>query len=90
MKITNRQNVYIALAGLLMLIGWFYWFQWRPSEIRKNCFKEVYSENTNLEWAKGKEWKPYKTGEWGWLFPYWELETYTDIYKGCLLYNGLK
>lgn len=86
----NFNKKTIAAIIILLLISWFYWFQLRPSEIRKNCFKEVYSENTNLEWAKGKEWKYYKGGKYGWLFPYWELETLEDSYNGCLIYNGLK
>lgn len=28
--------VFIGIA-LLVIAGWFYWFQWRPSEIRKYC-----------------------------------------------------
>ena len=26
---------------LLLLAGTFYWFAWRPSNIRKNCYKEA-------------------------------------------------
>jgi len=25
----------------LLFIGWFYWFQWRPTRIRSYCAKEV-------------------------------------------------
>lgn len=28
---------YLIITIVLLLIGWFYWFQWRPSEIKKNC-----------------------------------------------------
>lgn len=85
----NKQKLYMAI-GLLILTGWFYWFQWRPSEIRKQCFREVYSENTNTEWAEGKEWMYYKNDKWAWLYPYWHAQSESDIYRGCLLYNGLK
>lgn len=30
----------IILIGSL-IVGWFYWFQWRPAEIRKLCLEEV-------------------------------------------------
>ena len=26
---------------LIIIGGAFYWFQWRPSQIRKECFQEV-------------------------------------------------
>lgn len=76
----------IIISGAFL----FYWFQIRPSEIGKECFKEVYSENTNLEWAEGKEWMYYHKGKYGWLYPYWRLQTEADTYKGCLIFRGLK
>lgn len=90
MKHGTGQVSYVVLAVLLIL-GLFYWFQYRPSEIRKACYREVYSNNTNLEWAEGKEWAYYKDGKWGWLFPYWQARSSEeDIYRGCLLFNGIK
>ena len=88
-----KNNFLIILLGLVLILGLFYWFQIRPTEIRKECFGEVYSENTNLEWAEGKEWMYYpngKRGEYGWLYPYWRLRTSKDIYTGCLIFKGLK
>ncbi|MCX6793552.1 MAG: hypothetical protein NTY06_00415 [Candidatus Gottesmanbacteria bacterium] len=90
MILEKPQKFFLSFAVLLVVAGWFYWFQWKPSEIRKNCFKEIYSEKTNLEWAKGKEWMYYRDRKWGWLFPYWGIGTDADIYRGCLIYNGLK
>ena len=29
------------LSVLLLLAGWFYWFQWRPNDIRKSCYQEL-------------------------------------------------
>lgn len=83
------KKIYILLIFFL-LFGLFYWFQWRPSEIRKQCFKEVYSENINLEWAEGKEWMYYESGKFGWLYPYWRLQSKADTFKGCLLFRGLR
>lgn len=31
------KNITLISLGLLLLIGWFYWFQWRPSSIRQRC-----------------------------------------------------
>jgi hypothetical protein len=41
---------YFALIAVLVL-GTFYWFQWRPSEIRKKCLKiskEVYGQAVDV------------------------------------------
>lgn len=75
---------------IIIFAGLFYWFQWRPSQIRKKCFSEVYSESTDLQWAIGKEWMYYKGFTYGWLYPYWRLNTAEATYKGCLIFNGLK
>jgi len=34
MKI-NKGLIFVLVA--LLLAGWFYWFQWRPTNIRANC-----------------------------------------------------
>ncbi|MFH1792674.1 MAG: hypothetical protein ABH819_03485 [Patescibacteria group bacterium] len=90
----NKRMVLFVLFFLLLLIFLFYWFQWRPSQIRKECFREVYSNNTNLDWVEGKEWMPYKFEgfhyKYGWLYPYWRLRKQEDVYKGCLIFRGLK
>ena len=44
-KENKRKTIYILL-GLLLLAGWFYWFQWRPSQIRKRCEWSIFSEET--------------------------------------------
>ena len=35
---TKRIVIFVAL---LFLAGWFYWFQYRPSEIRSHCHNKV-------------------------------------------------
>lgn len=32
-----------AIFFLLIILGWFYWFQWRPSEARKYCANKILS-----------------------------------------------
>lgn len=35
----NKKTIVISLTLLvLILAGIFYWFEWRPSQIRKNCY----------------------------------------------------
>lgn len=37
----------IALIGIGLLSGWFYWFEWRPSRIRAFCSKEAVKSVTD-------------------------------------------
>jgi hypothetical protein len=47
-----KKNYWIIILVLsLFLAGWFYWYQWRPSQIIKVCERE--SENLSLEDIKG-------------------------------------
>jgi len=32
-----------ALLAAIVGLGWFYWYQWRPSQIRKTCTEEAAS-----------------------------------------------
>jgi hypothetical protein len=34
-----KKTLPIAIALLIIAGGTFYWFQWRPSEARKDCFE---------------------------------------------------
>lgn len=51
--------VYLAVAVALIL-GWFYWYEYRPSEIRKFCamnlIAETYENNSNTEKFDIKRW----------------------------------
>ena len=74
-----------AIIITLIVAGWFYWFQWRPAEIRKECYQKTFSEVSrevkenkkgNKEWAEGKEWMvrpntPWfpNSKQWGWWYP---------------------
>ena len=84
------KKIVFILAIVGIVLGWFYWFQWRPMKIRQNCFKDVYSDYPGkLEWAEGKEWMFYSGRTWGWLYPYWRIRDKADIYKGCLTFFGV-
>lgn len=42
MPIMSLVNKILAIFLFVALVaGWFYWFQWRPTEIRRNCAKDV-------------------------------------------------
>lgn len=40
------KKVLIVLIVILLFGGLFYWFQWRPNEIRKNCEWAVFSKES--------------------------------------------
>ena len=48
------KKVLVILMGILLFGGLFYWFQWRPSEIRKECDQIAWSRlkeyNETLDW----------------------------------------
>lgn len=27
----------LILVGLVLVVGWFYWYEWRPAKIRQDC-----------------------------------------------------
>lgn len=33
----NQSALVIAAVILILVFGWFYWYEWRPSQIRKEC-----------------------------------------------------
>lgn len=39
-----QKRMYLYAVIALLLFGWFYWFQWRPAEIKKSCSKQAYED----------------------------------------------
>ena len=76
-----KKFIILVVLGILILAGWFYWFQWRPSQIVKSCFKRAVEKadvdcknvNTGREHG-GYEKCIYEVGE----------------YSFCLKAKGLK
>ena len=56
MKIIKEYKI-IIIIGLVLFVSVFYWFQIRPSNIRKNCIKEINYANLGAQYVQGK----YKT-----------------------------
>lgn len=40
----NKKALMITSIVLIVLFFGFYWFQWRPNEIRRNCEFEIFSK----------------------------------------------
>ena len=38
----KNKNILYLLIALILIGGWFYWFQIRPSNIRKRCYIEAF------------------------------------------------
>lgn len=78
MKLSTTLLSVLFLTVLVIsgIAGWFYWFQWRPAEIRKECaeVKEKYTEE-----IKGRGYSITKS------VPAIELK-----YETCLNEKGLK
>lgn len=68
-----RTITVISLIGVGILL--FYWFQWRPTEIRKSC--HVYAVEKALE-DSGSSDKKFRD------------EDYNFRFKYCLQRDGLK
>ena len=49
----NKKIIIISTIGIIILVGLFYWFEIRPSEIRKICNNESIekSKTTPNNWS---------------------------------------
>lgn len=97
-------TIAVFIFLFLLLAGCFYWFQWRPVSIRKNCYKESYAKyeewrnlnksNDKNEWKQGKEWinnpENNNNSDWGWWYPTGGSFADDLVYADCLLKHGLK
>ena len=68
---------FITIILLLVIFFAFYWYEWRPSQIRKECYYKVYDKALNLS-AFGEE--AVKSREQENKFKY----------KNCLIEKGLE
>src|SRR3990167_9246332 len=89
---------------LVLIAGWFYWFQYRPTEVQEKCYKESFgkvkrwveeNEKGNYDWAPGKEWHALEkgneySGKWGWKYTIPDSKTVEHWFAGCLIENGIK
>ncbi|MCK4797620.1 MAG: hypothetical protein KAT05_09575 [Spirochaetes bacterium] len=48
MKKIIKEN-WFKIVVLLILVGLFYWYEYRPSEIKKQCNKESVEKAKNIE-----------------------------------------
>ena len=101
----NKKKVLLIILGLLLLAGWFYWFEYRPVKIRSYCHSQVggkptlTAEKSNLI---DKYYPPEESNEQKGKSLYERLvapsdkpirvspEEYKFLYDSCLHEKGLK
>lgn len=58
--VKNWKFLLTFVSLLVLVVGWFYWFELRPSNIKSECHKTVFSKfepnKTELENIKNKNW----------------------------------
>jgi len=85
LALLNQWKVILIL--LLIGSGLFYWYEWRPSQIRKECAKIATEVAIELMKTKAKISDRYKQFAEKDLFLKDDMETY---YKECLRRRGLE
>lgn len=70
----NKKKLFVALMGLSLLAGWFYWFQWRPVEIRSNCHRWIVDLPGEVEGLRSDG----------------QIKSYNALFDRCLHEKGLK
>lgn len=77
LKYLTSQKVILSLLCLLLFSGWFYWFQWRPYDIRKKCSDPRYA----LSAVSGKKInEPIPVSG----------SSFNNLYRFCLTKHGLR
>ena len=73
----EKQSKYIPFVLIMLILaGLFYWYEWRPSTIRKNCYKEA-------KLAKQTKCSDPSPNTLCWF-------SEIAYYKECLIRNGIK
>lgn len=78
----------VVIVGVIILSGWFYWYEWRPSQISKSCYVEA-EENAQVafkEMAETSAWKSVKDRAEKGYFNTAQLDNY---YKNCMRVHGI-
>lgn len=73
----------LAIIGVIILVGGgFYWFQWRPSNLRQVCYWESRAKGLNVEVSQIKDEQNNSKK----LNP----EIWDGYYRLCLAKHGMK
>ncbi len=83
LKVNKTTKIIIAVIMVLGLL--FYWYEYRPSQIKKECFKEAGEKAEELLKTKAELSGKYKEEAERGLFFKDDFEQY---YKNCLRKKG--
>lgn len=88
-KMTFSKNLIWLVIGIFIAGGWFYWYQWRPSQIKSDCVEiaankarellktKVEIDSLNSAYKRAAEKNLYLRAD------------YDSNYKVCLQQHGL-
>lgn len=85
-KLKLSKNMFIFLSLIVIGSGLFYWYEWRPSEIRKKC-NGIAVEDAKRIFAKKAEMDSSKQEAAG--REMYSKDDYTFAYGKCLASKGL-
>ena len=74
-------KVFTLLTVLMVLVSLFYWFQFRPGQIRSECSRNAVEDAIKFKNKKSPLLRPGDT---------FSTKTYENYYKLCLRDKGLK
>ncbi|OQX71073.1 hypothetical protein B6D52_02750 [Candidatus Parcubacteria bacterium 4484_255] len=83
---SKKQYIGIIILTVMILGFLFYWYEFRPSQIKKWCFIEAQEEAIKLLKTKAEILEKYKEGAERDLYLEDDFEYY---YKNCLRKKGL-
>jgi hypothetical protein len=92
LKILRRIHP-LVWVGLVLLTGWFYWFEWRPTAIKKVCNTQAEGKAEDLVRKKyeiAKDYTPQKDSYYRIMNKrLFLMDDYEEYYKSCLRERGL-
>ncbi len=60
----NKNRIFLILLTILLISGWFYWFQFRPTQIKHDCsWIKRHIDAVPAQEAKTKEQKIKELGD---------------------------
>jgi len=86
----NKKQLSLLIITLFILLGGtFYWFQWRPTQIRKNCYAEAKEKAISLLGKKVAD-EPSQYSDMAKTGNYFLKDDFQFYYQNCLIIYGLE
>jgi len=86
----NKKQLSLLIITLFILLGGtFYWFQWRPTEIKKECYIEAKEKAISLLGKKVAD-EPSQYSDMAKTGNYFLKDDFQFLYQNCLRAHGLE